>query len=100
VAGTDRVRTSGPGAGVLGLRVDLGGGQGVGVTTATTLSTSTSTAGSGQSVALTATVSSAAGVPTGFVIFSAGGGVQGTAPVDANGVATLTVPPPLRDHPP
>src|SRR5262249_51400951 len=47
----------------------------------------------GQSVTLTASVSSAAGTPTGgFVTFRAGNSVLGTALVDANGQATLTLP--------
>src|SRR5262245_3668687 len=97
LGGFDRVNTTGLAAGTIGLTVDLGDGQDAGVTT-TALSTSTATAVFGQSVTLTATVSSAAGVPTGFVVFSDGAGVQGTAPVDANGVATLTVPLALGDH--
>src|SRR5262249_28797340 len=75
-----------------------GDGQGAAVTTTTALSTSTATAVFGQPVTLTATVTSAAGVPTGFVTFSDGAGVQGTAPVDANGVATLTVPLAVGNH--
>jgi hypothetical protein len=93
LGGFDRVDTSGLDAGVIGLTVDLGDGQAAGVTTTTTLSTSTATAVFGQSVTLTANVSSAAGTPTGFVTFRAGSSVLGTALVDANGQAMLTIPP-------
>jgi hypothetical protein len=91
LGGFDRVDSSGLDAGVIGLSVDLGDGQAAGVATATALSTSTATAVLGQSVTLTASVSTAAGVPTGgFVTFRAGDSVLGTAPVDANGQATFT----------
>jgi Bacterial Ig-like domain (group 3)/RTX calcium-binding nonapeptide repeat (4 copies) len=90
LGGFDRVDASGLDTGVIGLTVDLGDGQAAGVTTTTTLSTSTATAVFGQPVTLTATVNSAAGVPTGFVTFRAGTTVLGTALVDANGQATLT----------
>ena len=59
--------------------------------TTTTLSTSTATAVFGQPVTLTATVTSAAGVPTGTVTFREGTTVLGTAPVNAAGQATLAV---------
>ena len=59
--------------------------------TSTTLSTSTATAVFGQRVTLTATVTSAAGVPTGTVTFRDGTTVLGTAPVNAAGQATLAV---------
>src|SRR5262249_51252142 len=98
LGGFDHVNTTFLGAGVIGLTVDLGDGQGAAVTTTTALSTSTAAAVSGQPVTLTATVTSAAGVPTGFVTFSDGAGIQGTAPVDANGVATLTVPLAVGNH--
>src|SRR5262249_54872456 len=88
----DRVNTSGLDAGVIGLTVDLGDGQDAGVTTTTALRTSTATAVFGQPVTLTATVASAAGVPTGFVTFRAATTVLGPPPVDANGQATLTLP--------
>src|SRR5262249_30543817 len=91
--GLDRVDSSGQDAGVVGLTVDLGDGQAAGVATTTTLRTSTTTAVFGQSVTLTASVSSAAGTPTGgFVTFRVGDSVLGTALVDANGQATLTIP--------
>src|SRR5262249_34097488 len=91
--GLDRVDSSGQDAGVIGLSVALGDGQAAGVATTTTLRTSTATAVFGQSVTLTASVSSAAGTPTGgFVTFRAGNSVLGTALVDANGQATLTLP--------
>src|SRR5262249_42934832 len=54
--------------------------------------TSTATAVFGQPVTLTATVTSAAGVPTGTVVFRAGTTVLGTAPVNAASQATLTLP--------
>jgi len=93
LGGFDRVDSSGLVAGTIGLNVDLGDGQGAAVTTTTTLSTSTATAVFGQSVTLTANVSSAAGTPTGgFVTFRVGDSVLGTALVDANGQATLTIP--------
>src|SRR5262245_2726830 len=93
LGGFDRVDSSGLDAGVIGLSVDLGDGQDAGVATTTTLRTSTATAVFGQSVTLTASVSSAAGTPTGgFVTFRAGNSVLGTALVDANGQATLTLP--------
>src|SRR5262249_34867566 len=92
--GLDRVDSSGQDAGVIGLSVALGDGQAAGVATTTTLRTSTATAVFGQSVTLTASVSSAAGTPTGgFVTFRAGDSVLGTALVDASGQATLTIPP-------
>src|SRR5262249_33696473 len=59
--------------------------------TFTTFSTSTATAVFGQRVTLTATVTSAAGVPTGTVTFRDGTRVLGTAPVNAAGQATLAV---------
>src|SRR5262249_31191014 len=90
----DRVDSSGLAAGTIGLSVDLGDGQGAGVATTTTLRTSSATAVFGQSVTLTASVSTAAGTPTGgFVTFRAGNSVLGTALVDGNGQATLTIPP-------
>ncbi|HJZ91627.1 MAG TPA: Ig-like domain-containing protein, partial [Gemmataceae bacterium] len=89
----DRADASGLDAGTIGLTVNLGDGQDAGVTTTTTLRTSTATAVFGQPVTLTANVSSAAGSPTGgFVTFRAGNSVLGTALVDANGQATLTLP--------
>jgi hypothetical protein len=98
LGGFDRVNTTFLDAGVIGLSVDLGDGQGAAVTTTTALRTSTAAAVFGQPVTLTANVTSAAGVPTGFVTFSDGAGVQGTAPVDGNGVATLTVPLAVGNH--
>src|SRR5262245_16450781 len=91
LGGFDRVDSSGLGAGVIGLSVDLGDGQDAGVATTTTLRTAAATAVFGQSVTLTASLSSAAGTPTGgFVTFRAGDSVLGTALVDANGQATFT----------
>jgi streptogramin lyase len=59
--------------------------------TTTTLSTSTATAVFGQTELLTATVSSAAGAPTGTVTFKDGSVVLGSAPINAAGQATLKV---------
>src|SRR5262249_20509331 len=59
--------------------------------TSTTLTTSIATAVFGQQVTLTATVTSAAGVPTGTVTFLDGTTVLGTAQVNAAGQATLAV---------
>src|SRR5262249_16375094 len=63
----------------------------VAAATTTTLSTSTATAVFGQPVTLRASVTSAAGVPTGTVTFRDGNTVLGTAPVNAAGQAALTV---------
>jgi hypothetical protein len=60
-------------------------------TTTTTLGTSSPTAEFGQTVLLTASVSSQAGVPVGTVTFLDGTTVLGTAPVNAAGQATLGV---------
>jgi hypothetical protein len=98
LGGFDRVNTAFLDAGVIGLTVDLGDGQGVGVTTTTALSTSTATAVFGQPVTLTATVTSAAGVPTGTVFFLDGDAVLGTAQVDASGQATLAPPLVVGNH--
>jgi hypothetical protein len=49
----------------------------------------------GAPVTLTARVLSPAGTPDGTVTFRRGTGVLGTAPVDADGVAVLTVPGPV-----
>jgi hypothetical protein len=59
--------------------------------TTTTLGTSSPTAVFGQTVLLTASVSSQAGVPVGTVTFLDGTTVLGTAPVNAAGQATLGV---------
>lgn len=59
--------------------------------TTTTLVTSAPTAVFGQTVVLTATVNSQAGVPSGTVTFGDGTTVLGTAPVNAAGQATLAV---------
>jgi hypothetical protein len=59
--------------------------------TTTALSTSIAAAVFGQTGVLTATVTSPAGTPTGFVTFKDGNTVLGTAPLDANGKATLPV---------
>src|SRR5262249_7095410 len=92
LGGFDHLGPAGVGAGTTGLTVDPGDGQAAGVATTTTLRTSTTTAVFGQPVTLTATVTSAAGVPTGLVVFRAGGVVQGTAQVDANGQAKVSFP--------
>jgi hypothetical protein len=60
-------------------------------TTTTTLGTSAPTAVFGQTVLLTASVNSLAGVPVGTVTFLDGTTVLGTAPVNAAGQATLGV---------
>lgn len=60
-------------------------------TTTTTLGTSAPTADFGQTVLLTATVNSQAGVPVGTVTFLDGTTVLGTAQVNAAGQATLGV---------
>ncbi|WP_406698437.1 FG-GAP-like repeat-containing protein [Singulisphaera sp. Ch08] len=59
--------------------------------TTTTLDTSTATAVFGQIELLTATVSSQAGTPIGFVTFRDGNTVLGFEPVDATGKATVPV---------
>jgi hypothetical protein len=59
--------------------------------TTTDFSTSSAAAVFGQTEVLTATVTSPAGTPTGFVTFKDGNTVLGTAPLDANGQATLPV---------
>jgi hypothetical protein len=89
LGGNDTVDVSGLPANRIGLTVDLGDGQPAATTTA--LRTSTATAVFGQAEVLTATVNSAAGTPTGTVIFRDGNTVLGTAPVNAAGQATLTV---------
>src|SRR5262249_534584 len=70
----------------------------VATATTTALSTSTATAVLGQPVTLTATVNSAAGVPTGTVTFREGTTVLSTAPVNAAGQATLAVPLGVGNH--
>ena len=77
-------------ANLIGLTVDLGDGQAAAATT-TMLSTSTADAVFGQAEALTATVNSPAGTPTGSVTFLDGNTVLGTAPVNAAGQAILAV---------
>jgi streptogramin lyase len=59
--------------------------------TATALQSSLTTAVVGQGETLTATVSSQGGAPTGSVTFLDGNTVLGTAPVNADGQAKLTV---------
>lgn len=59
------------------------------VATTTALSTSTATAVVGQIETLTATVTSQAGTPIGTVFFRDGDTLLGSAPLDANGKATL-----------
>lgn len=59
--------------------------------TTTTLGTSAPTAVFGQTVLLTATVNSQAGVPVGTVTFLDGTTVLGTAPVNGTGQATFAV---------
>jgi Ca2+-binding RTX toxin-like protein len=90
LGGNDTVDASNLNAGVIGLTVNLGDGQGAAATT-TTLRTSAATAVFGQAVLLRATVNSAAGTPTGTITFRDGNTVLGTAPVNANGQATLAV---------
>jgi len=58
--------------------------------TTTTLSVSNSSLNPGQSVTLTATVTAAAGMPTGTVSFYDGTTLLGTAPLNTSGVATLS----------
>jgi hypothetical protein len=60
-------------------------------TTTTTLGTSATTTDFGQTVLLTASVSSQAGVPVGTVTFLDGTTILGTAPVNGTGQATLAV---------
>jgi hypothetical protein len=89
LGGNDVVDSSGLPAGEIGLTVDLGDGQ---VTaTRTTLDTSAATTVSGPAVTLTATVTSAAGVPTGTVTFLDGTTVLGTARIGTDGQAVLKV---------
>src|SRR5262249_24209476 len=59
--------------------------------TTTTLNTSAPTAVFGQIETLTATVTSQAGTPIGFVSFRDGDTVLGFGPLDANGQATIPV---------
>jgi streptogramin lyase len=59
--------------------------------TTTALQSSLTTAVVGQAETLTATVTSQGGVPTGNVTFHDGNAVLGTAPVNADGQAKLTV---------
>ena len=66
--------------------------------TTTALTASATSSVFGQSVTLTASVTSAGGTPTGTVTFFEDGAVAGTAPVNANGVATLTVAPGVGSH--
>jgi autotransporter-associated beta strand protein len=58
--------------------------------TTTALAADVSPSVFGQAVTLTATVSGAAGTPTGSVTFFDGATALGTAPLDGNGQATLT----------
>ena len=60
-------------------------------TTSTSLASSDNPSVEGQSVALTASVTSPNGVPTGSVTFFAGATVLGAASLDAFGVASLAV---------
>ena len=61
-------------------------------TTKTALSTSASPSNSGAPLLLTATVLSTGGTATGSVTFSDGAAVLGSAPLNGQDVATLTVP--------
>ncbi|MGJ6966716.1 ice-binding family protein [Streptosporangium sp. G11] len=64
-----------------------------GTAVTTTTLTSTCPAGDGGPITFTATVTSSdATVPTGRIVFATDGVTLGTAPLDAGGVATLTVP--------
>ena len=58
--------------------------------TTTTLSSSPNPAGVGQAVTLAASVSSAAGTPTGTVNFNEGAALLGTGILNGNGVATFS----------
>jgi Ca2+-binding RTX toxin-like protein len=91
LGGNDVVDASSLPAGLIGLSVNLGDGQGVVAKTSTTLSTSSATTVFGPPVALTATVTSAGGVPTGTVTFLDGTIVLGTVQVNAAGQAPLAV---------
>jgi hypothetical protein len=71
------------------VRVLLNTSTAAAAATTTKLSSSTTTAVFGQQVTLTATVTSAAAVPTGFVTFRDGTTVVGIVPVNAAGQATL-----------
>src|SRR5262249_9143055 len=90
LGGNDVVDASSLPAGLIGLTVDLGDGQGTAATT-TTLSTSAATTVSGPPVTLTATVTSAAGVPTRPITFLDGTTVLGPARVGIDGQAFLKV---------
>jgi hypothetical protein len=69
------------------------------VATATALSADVSPAVVGQTVNLTATVTRAAGIPTGTVTFLDGSTVLGTATLDGTGTASLAVTfPTAGDH--
>jgi hypothetical protein len=90
LGGNDAVDSSGLPAGLIGLTVDLGDGQGT-AATRTTLAASATTTVVGPAVTLTATVTSAAGVPTGTVTFLDGTTVLGTARIGTDGQAILKV---------
>ena len=62
-----------------------------GYPTATTLSVSSNPASAFTPITLTSTVSSNFGQPTGTVVFTAGGQTLASAPVGANGQATITI---------
>jgi hypothetical protein len=89
LGGNDVVDSSSLPAGLIGLTVDLGAGQGAATTT--TLNSSAPTTVTGPPVTLTATVTSAAGVPSGTVTFLDGTTVLGSARIDINGQAFLKV---------
>jgi hypothetical protein len=60
------------------------------ITTTITITSSPNSSASGQSVTFTATVMSAAGVPSGTVTFKSGATVLGTATLDSSGVASIS----------
>jgi streptogramin lyase len=66
--------------------------------TQTALSANPSPGVFGQPITLTASVTSIAGTPTGTVTFSEGSHILGSAPLDTNGQATLTVSLPAGQH--
>jgi Bacterial Ig-like domain (group 3)/FG-GAP-like repeat len=78
-------------SGNVGVLLNTSTGPAPAATTTTTLGTSAPTTDFGQTVLLTATVHSQAGVPVGTVTFLDGTTVLGTASVNATGQATLGV---------
>jgi hypothetical protein len=83
--------TTNASSGTVGVLVNTSTAPAPAGATTTTLGTSAPTVDFGQTVLLTATVHSQAGVPVGTVTFLDGTTVLGTAPVNSTGQATLGV---------